>query len=610
MSRSGRRIAPLRVKAGRSCSGSRGRRRSGDWAAAYVRFVCHRRAGKVALVGACRSGSRRVGPGLHVERGSWVGSAWEGGCACELLDLLPIPRGLGRPLLPHVRGVHDWRSVGEALLSGCEGAAGGGDGRRRTASCGGDSGRRAAAAASGDFGWRQRASSCRRRRWAASCGGVEVCSWKPANLLLSTPCVLRAASPAAGSQDSVYWVLRPGRRGSGVFLPRRNARPAAPPSVPVWPARPHSVPLGPTRHIPNSRSPSLRVRACGVRRRGTHARADVPSWTPDRPAAWESWALLQPLPRKKAFWGLGCRLCSPPLPPRGSQSAPGRRGFAVRVRRRRPAAVAGVGGRRRRAAAPWRGCAPGSQPSCSCLPRVLFWGQPMLPQVHRTQGIGPRSVPLGPTRHIPSSRSPSLRARACGLRRRGARARAEVPAWTPDRPLRGKAGRSCSGSRGRRRSGDWAAAYVRLLCQRRAGGCSEVKGQHQRWAGTFPGPGPGPGPDRFRSSLLATSRAAGAPDRGPALAAGGGGARTHARMRRRGRRIGPVRGKAGRSCSGSRGGRRSGDWAAACCRLRCCRRADYLICTFNLSRDTYSELPKASAPDENSHPQIKERERK
>ncbi|KAB1271252.1 hypothetical protein Cadr_000008761, partial [Camelus dromedarius] len=82
-----------------------------------------------------------------------------------------------------------------------------------------------------------------------------------------------------------------------------------------------------------------------------------------------------------------------------------------------------------------------------------------------------------------------------------------------------------------------------------------------------------PGPDWFRSAPLATSRAAGAPARGSALAAGGGGARTHARMSQLGRRNCPERGEAGRSCSGSRGRRRSGDWAAACCRLHCCRRA-------------------------------------
>nr|XP_031290325.1 serine/threonine-protein phosphatase 1 regulatory subunit 10-like [Camelus dromedarius] len=180
----------------------------------------------------------------------------------------------------------------------------------------------------------------------------------------------------------------------------------------------------------------------------------------------------------------------------------------------------------------------------------------------------------------------------------------------------------------------------------------ETGPEGQRGGPAPPPPLVPPGPDRFRRPYWHI-RAAGAPARGPALAAGGGGARTHARMRRRGRRIGPVRGKAGapaaapeeegclglgcrllsspllprqapigsarpywphpeqqepqprgprcggrrrertharmrrrgrrigpvrgkagRSCSGSRGGRRSGDWAAACCRLRCCRRAE------------------------------------
>ncbi|XP_074205095.1 uncharacterized protein LOC141574261 [Camelus bactrianus] len=156
-----------------------------------------------------------------------------------------------------------------------------------------------------------------------------------------------------------------------------------------------------------------------------------------------------------------------------------------------------------------------------------------------------RSAPLATSRAAgASARGSALAAGEGGAR---THAWANAPARTPELPGAWEAGCSCSGSLGRRRSGDWAAAGRRLRCRRRAG------------------------PDRFRSSLLATSRAAGAPARGPALAAGGGGARTHARMRRRGRRIGPVRGKAGRSCSGSRGGRRSGDWAAACCRLRCCR---------------------------------------
>ncbi|XP_072800846.1 uncharacterized protein [Vicugna pacos] len=44
-------------------------------------------------------------------------------------------------------------------------------------------------------------------------------------------------------------------------------------------------------------------------------------------------------------------------------------------------------------------------------------------------------------------------------------------------------------------------------------------------------------------------------------------------MRLRGRLNCPELGEAGRSCSGSRGTRRSGDWAAACRRLLCGRRA-------------------------------------
>ncbi|KAB1261994.1 hypothetical protein Cadr_000021627 [Camelus dromedarius] len=73
-----------------------------------------------------------------------------------------------------------------------------------------------------------------------------------------------------------------------------------------------------------------------------------------------------------------------------------------------------------------------------------------------------------------------------------------------------------------------------------------------------------PGPDRFRSSLLATSRAAGAPAKRAALRREEEGA--HARA------DAPAR-TPDRPSAGSRGGRRSGDWAAACCRLRCCRRA-------------------------------------
>nr|XP_031529361.1 uncharacterized protein LOC107032852 isoform X2 [Vicugna pacos]XP_031529362.1 uncharacterized protein LOC107032852 isoform X2 [Vicugna pacos]XP_031529363.1 uncharacterized protein LOC107032852 isoform X2 [Vicugna pacos]XP_031529364.1 uncharacterized protein LOC107032852 isoform X2 [Vicugna pacos] len=78
-----------------------------------------------------------------------------------------------------------------------------------------------------------------------------------------------------------------------------------------------------------------------------------------------------------------------------------------------------------------------------------------------------------------------------------------------------------------------------------------------------------PGPDQFHSDPLATFPAAGPPAPGSALLAGGGGARTHARMRLRRRRNCPELGEAGRSCSGSRGRRQSGDWAAACSHLRC-----------------------------------------
>ncbi|XP_074205097.1 uncharacterized protein LOC141574267 [Camelus bactrianus] len=158
-----------------------------------------------------------------------------------------------------------------------------------------------------------------------------------------------------------------------------------------------------------------------------------------------------------------------------------------------------------------------------------------------------RSAPLATSRAAGApARGSALAAGEGGAR---THAWANAPARTPELPGAWEAGCSCSGSLGRRRSGDWAAAGRRLRCRRRAG------------------------PDRFRSSLLATSRAAGAPARGSALPARGGEARTHARSRRRRCRICLERGEAGRSCSGSRGRRRSGDWAAACCRLHCCRRA-------------------------------------
>ncbi|XP_072800844.1 uncharacterized protein [Vicugna pacos] len=103
-------------------------------------------------------------------------------------------------------------------------------------------------------------------------------------------------------------------------------------------------------------------------------------------------------------------------------------------------------------------------------------------------------------------------------------------------PEPGEVGRSCSGSRGRRRSGHWAVACRRLLCGRRAGPIGSARPHSPHHGQQEPQP------------------------LGP---------RTHARMRLRRRRNCPELGEAGRSCSGSRGRRQSGDWAAACSHLRC-----------------------------------------
>nr|XP_031291387.1 uncharacterized protein LOC116147823 [Camelus dromedarius] len=155
MSRSGRRIAPLRVKAGRSCSGSRGRRRSGDWAAAYVRFVCHRRAAFTRLWGS------ECGPGSTSDRPSGHGLLPRGVCVAVAV--------CGRKGVARANSWICYRSLaawGGLCYPMFEGCTSGGQSARLC--CQGARARRAVATGGG------RTSSCRRRQRAASCGGGQL----------------------------------------------------------------------------------------------------------------------------------------------------------------------------------------------------------------------------------------------------------------------------------------------------------------------------------------------------------------------------------------------------------------------------------------------------
>nr|XP_045372219.1 translation initiation factor IF-2-like isoform X1 [Camelus bactrianus]XP_045372220.1 translation initiation factor IF-2-like isoform X2 [Camelus bactrianus] len=98
--------------------------------------------------------------------------------------------------------------------------------------------------------------------------------------------------------------------GLGTGLPLAVTSAAAAGQAPIGSARPYSP--HPEQQEPQPAGPRLRPEKEGrARTRGS------PGVDTGSPPAWESWALLQRLPRKKAVWGLGCRLCSPSLPTPG-----------------------------------------------------------------------------------------------------------------------------------------------------------------------------------------------------------------------------------------------------------------------------------------------------
>ncbi|XP_074204033.1 uncharacterized protein LOC141574140 [Camelus bactrianus] len=393
MSRSGRRIAPLRVKAGRSCSGSRGRRRSGDWAAAYVRFVCHRRAGKLLL----GFGEANAGPGA-LPTGPQVMA-----CSREAFALLSRS-AVGRGLRVRTPGfVTDSSRPGASSATPCSRGA-----RLAVSRLGfavrvrGRGGRWRRAAADGELRRRQRAASCGggQRRLRSAAAGVEL--------------------PAAALGGELR------RRGEGVLL-------GASQLAPVYP-------VCSAGGLSCRRFPGLGVLGMETRPKGQRG---VPS-PPQRPARRSS---VRPRLARQAPFG-----SARPHSPHPEQQEPQPEGPRLR---------------REEGHARTRGCPVVDAGSPRCVGKlgapaaapeeegVLGTGLPLMFAFSANAGQAPigsaRPHSPHPEQQEPQPEGPRFRPEE----ERRARTRGSAGADAGSAWSLGKL-RSCSGSRGRRRSGDWA----------------------------------------------------------------------------------------------------------------------------------------------------------